>query len=241
MGQRDDVFAELRASLARAEAGVGDIPAARREALDSLAAFLRHGAEDGSVPALLFVCTHNSRRSVMGQAWAAAAAAFYGIEGLRAFSGGTEVTAVFPETLATLARAGFRITPAAGSDTAAGSSAGHHADAVPAADTPSETNPAYHIRWSPTAGAILRSRLYADPDNPASHFAAVMTCDDADANCPFIPGAGHRCSLPYEDPKAWDLTPRQSLAYDARSQQIATEMCYLFKGMTERQNDGKTK
>lgn len=211
MGQRDEVFAELRASLVCAEAGVGDIPPARREALDSLAAFLRRGAGDAGVPALLFVCTHNSRRSVMGQAWAAAAAVFYGIEGLRTFSGGTEVTAVFPETLAALARAGFKIAPAA-----------------PDADTPAATNPAYHIRWSPTAGAILRSRLYTDPANPSRHFAAVMTCDDADANCPFIPGAGHRCSLPYQDPKTSDHTPRQSLAYDARSQQIATEMCYLF-------------
>lgn len=232
MGQRDEDFAELRASLVCAEAGVGDIPPARREALDSLAAFLRRGAGDAGVPALLFVCTHNSRRSVMGQAWAAAAAAFYGIEGLRTFSGGTEVTAVFPETLAALARAGFKIAPAApDADIPTGSPAGHDTDAAPDADSPDPTNPAYHIRWSPTAGTILRSRLYTDPDNPASHFAAVMTCDDADANCPFIPGAGHRCSLPYQDPKTSDHTPRQSLAYDERSLQIATEMCYLFMRM----------
>ena len=52
--------------------------------LDDLAAWIApREASD-----LVFICTHNSRRSHMAQAWASAGAAFHGVEGVRSWSGG---------------------------------------------------------------------------------------------------------------------------------------------------------
>lgn len=38
---------------------------------------------------LIFICTHNSRRSHMRQMWAMAAVTYYGISGVFGYSGGT--------------------------------------------------------------------------------------------------------------------------------------------------------
>ena len=55
-----------------------------------------------------------------------------------------------------------------------------------------------------------------------------MTCSQANANCPFIPGAEKRIPITYEDPKEFDNTPQQIKKYQERSNQIATEMLYVF-------------
>jgi arsenate reductase len=77
----------------------------------------------------------------------------------------------------------------------------------------------------------LFSKIYDDSSNPKTHFAAVMTCDHAEKNCPFIPGAEKRISLYYEDPKAFDNTKKEAIMYDKRSLEIATEMKYVFGGL----------
>ncbi|MDP5044790.1 MAG: protein-tyrosine-phosphatase, partial [Leeuwenhoekiella sp.] len=67
-----------------------------------------------------------------------------------------------------------------------------------------------------------------DATNPQTGFAALMTCADADENCPFIPGAEKRLPLRYDDPKISDGTTQEEEVYAARSKQIATEMKYIF-------------
>ena len=61
----------------------------------------------------------------------------------------------------------------------------------------------------------------------------MISCSHADENCPFIPGAEKRISLPYEDPKASDNTADEAKIYDERSIQIATEMKYVFGGLLD--------
>jgi protein-tyrosine-phosphatase len=62
---------------------------------------------------VLFVCTHNSRRSHMTQLLASAAARHFGLATVHTFSGGTEVTKVSPKAIAALQRVGFdEIDPA---------------------------------------------------------------------------------------------------------------------------------
>jgi hypothetical protein len=60
------------------------------------------------------------------------------------------------------------------------------------------------------------------------NFAAIMTCSDAEQNCPVIFGADKRIGICYDDPKAFDNTPMQETAYHARSEQIALEMLFVF-------------
>jgi len=56
-----------------------------------------------------------------------------------------------------------------------------------------------------------------------------MTCSSADKGCPFIAGAEKRIPVTYEDPKLFDNTPQQAEKYLERSNQIATEMKYVFE------------
>ena len=65
----------------------------RRQALDPIARFVIEQREAGEPARLIFICTHNSRRSHMSQLWAATAAAWYGVDAVETFSGGTEATA----------------------------------------------------------------------------------------------------------------------------------------------------
>jgi arsenate reductase len=160
-----------------------------------------------SQPILLnFICTHNSRRSHLAQIWAQTAAAYFNIQNVACFSGGTEATALFPMVITTLEKAGFKNSK-----------------------ENEDNNPVHKISYSETAPTILAfSKKYDDAANPKSGFAAVMTCSQADAGCPFVAGSEKRISIMYEDPKVSDGTPLQQQVYKERNEQIATEMKYVF-------------
>lgn len=198
----DFFFSSLEEYIQQLLPGMEEIPPLRRAVLRDFAHYLQHAGPDIS---LIFICTHNSRRSHFGQIWAAAAAAWYGVEGVKAYSGGTEATAFNPRAVAALQRAGFRV------------------------ENPGGANPVYRVLFSEKRPALeCFSKTYDDPYNPRENFVAVMTCSDADENCPFIPGARFRVSLPYQDPKEADGTPEESVRYDERCRQIATELFFLF-------------
>ena len=128
------------------------------------------------------------------------------IKNVNCYSGGTEATALFPMVAETLKNQGFQIQKL------------------------SETsNPVYAIKFSENEHPVIGfSKSYEDPFNPASEFAAVMTCSQADGGCPFIAGAEKRVPITFEDPKAFDNTPQQAEKYAERSIQIATELFYIF-------------
>jgi arsenate reductase len=155
---------------------------------------------------LNFICTHNSRRSHFSQVWAQAIASYFNIEKVFCFSGGTEATALYPIVAETLERSGFNIKVIS-----------------------DENNPVYSIKYSDNMPPINGfSKTFDSEANPKSEFAAILTCSDADENCPFIEGAEIRIPITYEDPKASDGTPEQETVYKERSLQIATEMKYVF-------------
>lgn len=201
---------ELTAFLEKQQPNIVDLPEDRRKALDKLAGFVKKQRAAGADANLTFICTHNSRRSQMGQLLAAASASLYGVEGVETWSGGTEATAFNPRAVAAMERAGFGV------------------------ENPGGDNPHYEVQWLPEQAAEeCFSKKYDDPFNPKESFAAVMVCSDADAACPFVPGADLRVSLPYEDPKVADDTDGEAAKYDERAAQIATEMLYLFAKVAE--------
>lgn len=141
----------------------------------------------------------------MGQLSATLAAAFYGLDRVEAFSGGTEATAFNPRAVAALERAGFQI------------------------ENPGGDNPHYKMRFAENRAPVEAfSKKYDDAWNPKSGFAAVMTCDHADKNCPTVAGATLRIPLHFVDPKASDGTPEEAATYDERAKQIATEVFYAM-------------
>lgn len=199
----------LEAYIKRSLSYIDEIPTSRARLLEHIAGFVVESTEGRHVAALNFICTHNSRRSQMAQVWATAAAAHFGVHGVQSFSGGTKATAFNPRAVAALQRAGFEV------------------------DGPGGDNPHYRVTYA-ERGPIIEcfSKMFDDPGNPSEGFAAVMTCSDADAACPFVPGAALRVPLTYEDPKAADGRPEEVSVYDERCRQIATEMLYLFSRAT---------
>lgn len=180
---------------------VEDVSESRRSILDELVAYI----QKSDLPKLNFICTHNSRRSHLSQVWAQTMAAVHDIR-IETFSGGTEATAFHPNAVAALERAGYVISKGEG-----------------------ET-PRYEVRYdSMVEPMVCYSKVYDAPSNPSEGFAAVMTCSEADAECPIVLGAAARIKLVYEDPKVGDGTPQEAAKYDERCRQIATEMMYVFK------------
>ena len=177
----------------------------RKKILGVLIDYIQQKSDQDQEVNLNFICTHNSRRSQFSQVWAKTAADLYGIAA-NCYSGGVEVTAFNPRAVDSLKRSGFRVLSKEKSD-----------------------NPVYLLFYADDSEAIVTfSKVYDDPINKAARFAAVMTCDHAEENCPFIPGTEQRIPVRYEDPKAFDDSELEEAKYDERSLQIASEMLYVF-------------
>jgi len=162
---------------------------------------------NSSNPKLNFICTHNSRRSHLSQIWAQTLASQFGIQ-IETFSGGTEETAFHPNAVDALERAGFTTQKQDGA------------------------NPKYHLHFSESKDPIIAySKKFDDAPNPTKGFAAVMTCSEADAECPVVFGADKRIKLFYEDPKVADGTANEKEVYDERCKQIGAEMLYVFSNL----------
>lgn len=90
-------------------------------------------------------------------------------------------------------------------------------------------NSIYSIKYAENEHPIIGfSKTYDNDFNPRNSFAAILTCTQADGDCPFISGAEKRIIIPFEDPKAFDYTSQQTEKYQERNLQIATEMFYIF-------------
>jgi hypothetical protein len=203
--------ASLNKKLAKYIATLDDefnqIPEERQAQLKELGAYLAEKLKAGGAAQVTVICTHNSRRSHIGQLWLRTAAIYYGLDNIAAFSGGTEATAFNPRAVAAMKRAGFKIRK-----------------------TTKDKNPVYEaVLGANFPTLIMFSKKFSDRRNPEKGFAALMVCSEADAACPFVPGADGRFSIPYEDPKNFDGTPAEAQAYDERCRQIARELFFAVR------------
>ncbi len=188
-----------------AKVGLQIIPENRKEIVNTLVAYIQEKLKENQPVLLTFICTHNSRRSQLAQAWAQIMGCHFGIP-VKTFSGGVEVTAFYPSAIQALQSSGVRIKIKS-----------------------KAKNPVVNVYYSEEKPPLVMfSKLYNDAINPSHHFVAVMTCSDADENCPFISGAEKRISLTYQDPKIADNTSFELEKYKERSMQIASEMYYVF-------------
>ena len=177
----------------------------RKQLLQKISNYITQQKEKNIPIQLVYVCTHNSRRSHFGQICAAVAAKYYGIKNVSTFSGGTEATTFNINAITALQKIGFEIKTQ---------------DQI--------TNPIYTVRFGENETTKCFSKVYNDVVNPSENFAAIMTCSDAEQNCPFIAGVDLRIGTTYNDPKAFDNTPKQEAAYAERLEQIALECLYVF-------------
>ncbi len=208
--QEFGMFDAIADYVAQRQREFASIEVSRRAGLDKLSQYIRRRRMSGEAVRLIFVCTHNSRRSHMAHLWAAVAAAMYGLD-VATFSGGTEAAEFNPRAVAAMKRAGFRIDR-----------------------TTARHNPTYAVRFSGQSPAIACcSKKFDEAPNPKEDFAAVMVCGEADAACPAVPGASARFSIPFVDPKASDGTPEEATVYDERCAQIAREMLFVMSRVAD--------
>ena len=178
----------------------------RKAILQHLIDYIQEKNATNETVSLVFICTHNSRRSHLSQIWAQTMAYHFGFLNVTAFSSGTEATALYPTVISSLQEVGFEIETLA-----------------------EAKNSIYSIKYTQNEHPIIGfSKTLYDAFNPKNKFAAIMTCSQADEGCPFIAGAEKRIPLTYEDPKAFDNTSVEAEKYKERSLQIASEMYYVF-------------
>lgn len=177
----------------------------RRGELTSVAKEIRRLRLCEGVSDVIFVCTHNSRRSQLAELWLRTLGQYFEIKNVNAFSGGTEVTSFNYRMVAALQRAGFTL----------------HSE-----DT-SVSNPVYKLIQDSEDAHVMFSKKYDDPFNPLKNFIAIMVCSEADAACPVIPGAFSRIALPYVDPKNADDTELEVSTYDEKVREIGRELIYV--------------
>lgn len=198
------MYKKLEQYIEELKADFDSITSSRKEKLREVADYIRSKKESGEIAKLNFICTHNSRRSHLAQIWTQTAVYYYGIDDVETYSGGTEATAFNPRAVAAVERAGFKVKK------------------------PEGENPKYEVSFGEDAQPMICfSKKFDDEYNPGKNFAAVMTCSDADENCPFVPGAEFRKPITYRDPKESDGTDKEKETYDERCRQIATEMFYM--------------
>lgn len=208
MDPLDKTFQEIQ----KRAVAVSDLTDERRASLKQISDYLK-GCEKEKRKALLnFICTHNSRRSHLGQFAAMLIAEKSGLardqspgESIEAMSGGTEATAVAVQTIEALTRLGFEIE---------------------APESETGKNPVYRYRGA--AGVIpVYSKVY-ETKRP---FAAILVCSSADAACPIVHGSEARIRLPFEDPKRFDnLGPDAVDHYIETFFEIASELYPALTG-----------
>jgi protein-tyrosine phosphatase/arsenate reductase len=182
------------------------ISSERKELLAKISDFMQQRYDNQQAINLIYVCTHNSRRSHFGQVAAAIAAAYYNIDQVKTFSGGTEATAFNPNAIKALKSLGFDITT----------------------ENQTVANPIYAVSFGQNISTTCFSKVYNHEENITDDAAAIMTCSDAEQNCPLISGVSLRIGTTYEDPKKSDGTVLQDQTYSERFKQIATETLYAF-------------
>lgn len=205
--QARKLYPDVQAYVALRASEFDQIPPERKQELQQLANYVGGCIAKGQDAKLTFVCTHNSRRSHLTQIWTQIAAAHHGVNHVQTFSGGTEVTACNPRTVAALKRCGLRFS----------------------IKVESSSNPHYAVAFSDREPPLICfSKVFNRAPNPSSNYCAVMTCSHADQSCPVAIGCDLRLAIRYEDPKVSDDTPQEAATYDERCAQIAREMLYAM-------------
>tara|TARA_B100000609_G_scaffold80129_1_gene64019 strand:+ start:3456 stop:4094 length:639 start_codon:yes stop_codon:yes gene_type:complete len=183
----------------------------RKSILEAIANQIRFELDEGSQVKLVYLCTHNSRRSHFSQVWGCVASVFFGFKEIETYSGGTVATACHPNTIEALRELGFKITC-------------NDLDA---------DNPRYKVYYSEADFIDCYSKANTEDVLPQNNFIAIMTCADSDDNCPLVPGAKKRFSTTYDDPKEFDESENPGVHYKERSLQIAHEALYTFQYLSQ--------
>jgi len=204
------LYYKLAEKINKLKNSFNSIPEERKKLLNEFSEYIVNKLKEKKEVNLVFICTHNSRRSHISQIWAQTGAEYYDIPNVKCYSGGTQPTAFNSRAVKAMQKAGFKIEKKDDSD-----------------------NPVYLVYYSDDKEPVeCFSKVYSDEYNPQKDFAAIMTCSDADENCPVVFGAETRFPIRYEDPKEFDGTELEEQKYTERVDQIGREMLFVFSNFS---------
>ncbi|AWM41163.1 hypothetical protein C1280_32025 [Gemmata obscuriglobus] len=206
---RKDMFVKARLHADLLTTQFDMIEDAHQKRAEELVAWVVEHYRAGKPLGVIAVCTGNTRRSMLSATMGNVAAAYYGLPDVCFYSGGTDPDAINPRTVATLKEIGLEIEPT-GKEATRGKKGG--------------ANPVYSVTWGKGLATREFSKVYSDPLNPQSGFAALLVCSEADTACPKVTGAAVRIPLPYLDPKSFDGAPFESAKYAERRDDIGRFM-----------------
>jgi arsenate reductase (thioredoxin) len=197
---------KLKTYIKKLTLDIDKIPKKRKKLLLDIAGYLKQDCFNENRANIIFICTHNSRRSQLAQCWSIASSQYYNLKNINFFSGGMETTSFNRKALNALKRSGFII------------------------DQKNQEAQVYLLKTSKTSdGQKFFSKRYDYKRNPQKKFLAIMTCSDADKKCPFVKGADKKIFLPYHDPRRSDGSDLEESIYDQSCYIIAQEMFYIMK------------
>jgi len=194
------------------ESAFYEIPEERQAILADCAASIADQLVLNENTSVVVICTHNSRRSQLGELMLACAARVYGIDSLRSYSGGSEATAFNHRMVNALIREGIQFQL---------KEAGENPRYVTSISNELMENEFF-------------SKKYDHAYNPKNNFIAILVCD----SCPIISGASARYFIPYVDPKLSDDSQNEAEVYGAKVREIGKEMFYMIQQLMQKL-DGK--
>lgn len=201
------------------------IDSTHHPSIERLADWIAENERNQRQSQIIAACTGNSRRSILCATMGNVAAAYYGLDSVKFYSGGTKPSAFNKRTIATLTDIGFQIE-----------SSGREAPR----GEPKTANPIYRVRWGKDLQASEFSKTYFDSDNPQTGFAAIMVCSEADAECPTIPGASMRLSMTFIDPKIYDEGAFEKDKYAERRDDIGRTFLAVMSLARRKADAGKS-
>ncbi len=201
---------EIKKYIQKVVIDLGKIPQKRKKILLEIVSYIKQNylIEDRSN--IIFICTHNSRRSQLAQCWLSVSCRYYNLNKINTFSGGLEITSLNSNALNALKRSGFIV---------------NHIDTK---------DNIYLLKTSKkNKGQTLYSKKHDSKNNPQRKFLAIITCSDANKQCPVVRGADKKIFLPYHDPRISDGSGLEKTTYDQSCFNIAQEMFYIMKKVKE--------
>ncbi|WCL82513.1 phosphatase [Saprospira sp. CCB-QB6] len=85
-----------------------------------------------------------------------------------------------------------------------------------------------YLYWAENQGSQLKTKLWAIEGQSEQPIYAFMLCSEVEADCPYLPEAYQRFSLPYEDPSKMDGRAQAAFVYRQRAQEIGRDLFYIF-------------
>lgn len=179
---------------------------------DELAEIARKIAQKGKegITDIVFVCTHNSRRSQISEVVLSNALFDLGLN-FEVYSCGTEATAIPNQIIELFKRQGYTVKG---------------------------NNELIQLSSKSGWKRELWSKTIDDEGIPKS-VIALMVCDQAAESCPFSPKFAVRIPLTYADPKLSDGSEEEEKAYNKAFSKIGKELCYLAMKLEENWASGK--